>query len=141
MFIYECGSLTYLYKNNMFNIATEWRNRIDQFAKDNNIKTFNPATTYLNEQNHGYNPKFCVDQNRFYLDKADMVVAQIDYIEHSPGSIWELCYASEKKKIPIIGLGKTQFWSPHVMYGVNMMCSNVDEVIDLLSNMFCQSLK
>jgi len=141
MFIYECGSLTHLYKNNQFYIATGWRNKLDRFAEDNNIKTFNPAITYLNERNHDYSPKFCVDQNRFYLDKADILIAQLDYIEYSPGSIWELCYASEKKKIPIIGFGEKEFWSPHVMYGINQTCKDIEEVIDLLSNMFCQSLK
>lgn len=141
MFIYECGCLTALYKQNKFSIATEWRDKLDLFSKDNGIQTFNPAITYLNERNHDYNPRLCVDQNRYYLDKADILVAQLDYIHLSPGSIWELTYACEKKNIPVIAFGEETSWSPHIMNCVSTMCKDIDEVIEILTNMFSQSFK
>jgi nucleoside 2-deoxyribosyltransferase len=135
MFIYEAGCLTKHYNNKSFDNATNWRETLDTWAKDNNIKTFNPAITYLTERNHAYNVRLCVDQNRYYLDKADIMVVDLNIIEYSPGTMWELCYASEVKKIPIIAFGKTP-WSPHIMYGINQICEDIYEVIEVLSNMF-----
>jgi nucleoside 2-deoxyribosyltransferase len=140
MFIYEAGSLTKNYSDNTFYLATEWREKLDEWGKDNDVKRFNPAITYLTEKNHTYNSRFCVDQNRYYLDKADIMIVDLNNIEYSPGTIWELCYASEVRKIPIIAFGNPT-WSPHVMYGINQVCKDIDEVIEVLSNMFGQCLK
>jgi len=141
MLIYECGCLTALYKQSKFNIATEWRSKLDEFARDNGIQTFNPAITYLSERSYNFDPKLCVDQNRYYLDKADILVAQLDYIHLSPGSIWELTYAKEKKNIPVLAFGQEPSWSPHIMNCVSILVKDIDEVINILITMFNQSFK
>lgn len=135
MYLYLAGALTYYYKKGQFDKATEWRNKIIEWCKDNNIKYFNPADTYLNERNHTYYYKLCVDQNRHFLDRADILIVNLNGIDYSPGTMWELTYASEKRKIPIIAIGH-KHWSPHVMYGISHLCKNEDDVIEVLTNMF-----
>lgn len=52
MYIYEAGCLTYNHKNNLFNLSTDWRDIIDNWADDNDVKVFNPAETFLSEKAH-----------------------------------------------------------------------------------------
>jgi len=138
LFLYEAGALTYHYKNNTFNLALNWRDKLDKFASDNNIETFNPAKTYLIERNHTYNPIIAVHQNKWYLDKSDILILDMNYIDYSPGTQWECVYASQVKIIPIIAFGK-KHWSPHIMSGISHLCKDIDEVIEVLINMFGQS--
>lgn len=136
MLIYLAGALTYHYKNKQFDKALKWREKIQSWCEDNNIKVYNPAITYVKEINHTYYYKLCVDQNRHFLDKADVLIVNLDAIDYSPGTIWELTYASEKRKIPIIAMGKKKHWSPHIMYGISHLCKNEDEAVEVLVNMF-----
>lgn len=140
MYIYQAGALTYHHKNNQFYKATDWRNKLSEFCVDNHIKYFNPAKTFQIEQNHLYNSKMCVDQNRYYLNKSNILVADMNYISESPGTQWELCYASEVKRIPIIAFGTTN-WSPHINYGISNYCDDIEDVIELLTTMFSQCIK
>ena len=135
MLVYLAGTLSYYYKNNQIDKALKWREKIENWCKDNNINVFNPAKTFLKEINHTYYYKLCVDQNRYYLDKADILIVNLEAIDHSPGTIWELTYASEKRKIPIIAIG-FRHWSPHIIYGISHLCKNEDGVINVLCNMF-----
>jgi hypothetical protein len=58
-------------------------------------------------------------------------------IDYSPGTNWELTYASMVKKIPVIAFGE-KHWSPHINYGISEMCKTTDDVIEVLVNMFDQ---
>lgn len=137
MFIYEAGALTYYYKNNIFEMGLTWRNKLDEWAKDNNIKTFNPAVTFMKEINHSYSPNMCIAQNDYYIEKCDICVVNLDDIDFSPGSIYELVRFKELRK-PVIGFGK-KHWSPHINSCISNQCESLDEVIELLCNMFDQS--
>jgi len=138
MFLYLAGSLTYFHKTNKFDKALKWREKITNWCEDNGIKYYNPATVYLNEENHKYYFRTCVDQNRYFLNKADILIVNLEAIDHSPGTIWEITYAGEVRKIPVIAIGK-KHWSAHIMYHISHLCKNEEEVINLLSNMFLLS--
>ena len=58
MLIYLAGALTYHYKNKQFDKALKWREKIQSWCKDNNIKVYNPAITYV-KINHTYYYKLC----------------------------------------------------------------------------------
>ena len=134
--MYEIGAITKYHNNNQIEKAINWRNKLDIWARDNNIKTFNPAVTYLKEINHTYDPDMCVAQNDFYINKCDMAVANLDDIDFSPGSIYELTRFKELRK-PVIAFGKVH-WSPHINYCISHQCEILDEVIELLCNMFLE---
>lgn len=137
---YLGGCLTYHHKQNQFHLATIWRSIFERWADDNGLSTFNPATTFQQEQTHKYSPKSCVDQNRHYLNKSDIMIVDLNCIQESPGTQWELTYASEVKKIPIIAFGDVH-WSPHIMNSITHVCSDIEDVIEYICNMYGETLK
>jgi len=137
MYIYEAGCLTHYYRNNEMNKAIEWRNKLDKWANNNNVETYNPAKTFLKEVNHTYDPRACVDQNEYYLSKCDIMVVNLDDIDFSPGSIYELVRFKDMRK-PVIAFG-TKHWSPHINSCISNHCEDgIEGVIELLINMFDQ---
>jgi nucleoside 2-deoxyribosyltransferase len=136
MFIYEIGCLTKYHRDNEFHKGLDWRIELDDFAMDNQIETYNPAITFMKEINHTYNPRLCVDQNDYYIQKCDIAVANLDDIESSPGSIYELVRFKELRK-PIIAFG-SKHWSPHINSCISHQCDTLEEVIKLLCMMFDQ---
>jgi nucleoside 2-deoxyribosyltransferase len=136
MYIYEGGALTYYYTNNIFYKSTEWRNKLDNWASDNNTNTFNPAKNFEIEKNHTYTEKLIVDQNNYYINKCDICVVCIDDIDKSPGTIYELTRFKELNK-PVIAFGtQGKHWSPHINSCISEYCDTVEDVIELLTNMF-----
>jgi hypothetical protein len=146
LYIYEAGSLTKLSQINKFNMATEWRDKLDKWAIDNSILTFNPAKTFMQEQAHFISGGMAVKQNDLYLDKTNIMVVQMDYIDYSPGTIYELVtYKHQYPWKPVIAfsLDENNLYnkSPHIDSCITSYCDSIDEVINLLSLMFSQSLK
>lgn len=137
MFFYTASALTYYYKTNQYDKAIEWRNVFEKWCNDHNHKLFNPAKTFQVEQNNAYKERNCVDQNKYYLDKSEILIVDTNDIMESAGTQWELCYASMVRKIPIIAFGELS-WSPHVNYGISHQCKDIYEVIELLDLMYCQ---
>ena len=135
IYLYLEVSLTYLFKYNMFYKATRWREDLDNWASDNNIRTFNPAKVYSVERNHKYSDKMIVEQNNFFLKQTTIMVVQLEYLDQSPETIYELALYKAMGK-PIIAFGKEKHWSPHVNYCISHHCETEEEVIELLTNMF-----
>jgi nucleoside 2-deoxyribosyltransferase len=141
LYIYEAGCLTKLYKENKFDIATKWRKELDIWAKIHGCKTFNPALTYQIPDNHKYSGMMAVKQNDFYLDATNIMIVQLDYLDCSPGTQYELTGYKLMGK-PVIAFGDNPLsWSPHVMSCITEVCKDIDDVIKLLENMFEQSIK
>jgi len=136
MYIYECGCLTHYHRINEFHKATEWRNKLDQWAESSYVYTYNPAKTFLKERNHTYDSKIVVDQNNYYINKSDICVVCLDDIMQSPGSIFELTRFKELGK-PVIAFGQ-RHWSPHINSCISNHCETLDDIIELLYNMFDQ---
>jgi len=137
MYIYEAGCITYYYKTEQKHKAHFWRSEFDIFASDNKIKTFNPAKTFAIEQNHSYNPRLCVDQNDYYINKCDICVVNLDDIMQSPGTIYELTKFKTLGK-PVIAFGD-KTWSPHINSCISHHCKDLNEVVEVLINMFSQN--
>ena len=135
IYLYLAGSLTYLFRQNKFNIATEWRDKVDRWAKDNKIKTFNPAKNFSNEINHGYSNSLIVEQNEFFLKNTSIMIVQLDYIDHSPGTIFEMATYRHMNK-PVIAFGDKKHWSPHINECISQYCHDIDDVIEVITNMF-----
>ena len=136
MYIYEIGALTYYHRTNQIEKGLKWRSDLDIWAKNVNVKTYNPGLTFMKEFNHTYSPRTCVDQNDYYMVKCDIAVANLNDIDNSPGSIYELVRFKELRK-PVIAFGD-KHWSPHINSCITHQCDSLDEAIKLLCNMFDQ---
>jgi len=135
IYIYSAGSLTYLKKIGKLQKAFEWREKLEDWAKDNDAKIFNPATTFKKEVNLGYSEKIIVQQNEFFLQKSTIMVVQLDYLDYSPGTIYEMVLFKSMNK-PIIAFGENKHWSPHMNYCISQHCNTIEDTIELLNNMF-----
>ena len=87
------------------------------------------------EINHGYSGKLIVDQNDFFLNKTTIMILQLEYLDYSPGSIYEITTFKHMKK-PIIAFGESEHWSPHINTAISEYCKDIEDVIELLNNMF-----
>jgi len=138
MFIYTIGALTYYYKIGTPEKGSIWRTNILEWAGDNDAFAFDPSITYKRERNHKYDPRMCVDQNDYYIEKCDIAIVNLSDLEKSPGSIYELVRFKEQKK-PVIAFGKSEIdWSPHINSCISQKCETLEDVIELLVNMFDQ---
>ena len=135
MYIYLAGAISQYFQIHEASKSTEWRKDLINFCKDNNIKFFDPTEAFFIEKNHDYDVKMPVAQNKYYLDKCDIVVVNLEYILQSPGSIWELCYSSEIRKIPVIAFGKNPK-HPHILNCITQIVDGIEDVKELLANMF-----
>ena len=138
MFIYEIGAITWYNKTDQMYRAMNWRKEIDLWAKDNYIETFNPAITYEKELNQEYNLNLCVVQNDYYINKCDIAIINLDNLDKSPGSIYELVRFKLLNK-PVIAFGECD-WSknPHIASCITQTCKNLEDVLNLISIMFDQ---
>jgi len=136
MNIYEIGCLTKYHRDNEFYKGLNWRKELDEWAESCYIYTYNPAIVFLKETNQTYNTKLCVDQNDYYIHKCDIAVANLTDIEYSPGSIYELVRFKELRK-PVIAFGKSH-WSPHINSCISHQCETLEDVKEILVNMFDQ---
>jgi len=139
MYIYEASCMTHYHRNNELHKASEWRDKLDAWAESCFIYTFNPVKTFLKEMNHTYSEKVIVDQNNYYINKSDICVVCINDIDFSPGTIFELTRFKELGK-PVIAFGEQgRHWSPHINCCISNYCETLDDVIELLGNMFDQN--
>ncbi len=135
LYLYLAGALSCYMNDGTFAKNTEWRDKIVCFCEDNDIRYFDPAITFKRELAHEYPAISCVHQNKFYLDKATILIACTNDILRSPGTQWELAYAKEVRRIPVITFGNLP-QSPHLVYGNSMQLHNIDDVIEAIMTMY-----
>ena len=138
MYIYEAGNLTYFYETGNKELAKNWRIQLSEFCIDNYIDYFDPSLTFDNKENHKMSYKTIVKQNDYYLNKADIMVVQLDGIEKSPGTLYEV-YKFHRDGKPVIGFGANRPKSPHISVCIDEFCESIDDVIQVLLNMYNQT--
>ena len=141
--VYLAGAMSTHYTNNEYHKATQWRiDIVDQLLDDIvdeceskwawfdptlnseiNFKTVNNATV--------------LKQNIFYLDKSDIMIVNLNQLEHSPGTLFEIFYFGLQNK-PIIAFGDSKWVeSPHISEYITCIIDK-DEVMDYLNAMYYQ---
>lgn len=134
--VYSAGCLSYYFNNNKFEKATIWRDEASKKLKDINIKVFNPSH-FFNE-NLQYNSKGIPYQNLYYLQNCDFVLINLNELNESPGTIFELAWCFILKK-PVIAFGNT-IWreSPHIKESITVQFETLNEALDYISTMYNQ---
>ena len=141
--IYLAGCMSYFYKNNEMDKAINWRYKlIDQLLDDIAEKCeskwdwFDPTLNF-EENYNAVNNKTVLQQNIFYLDKADIMVVNLDKLEESPGTIFEIIYLGLKGK-PIIAFGYSEWIkSPHISEYITIHLKE-DKIMTYLDNLYYQ---
>lgn len=140
--IYLSGAMTYFHQIQEFERATQWRKeareRLNEIAYVFDPCACDPFKVYDQED-------LCindiVDQNLYFLKKADVVLCCTDHIEKSPGSLFELAYA-KINGYPVIsfdnGNGKPldMHKNGYYTYLAGTHFSSFDDAIDYLLTAF-----
>ena len=133
--IFLSGCMSYWYDNNKPELAENWRNQAIKRLGDK-FNIFNPCKNYY--KNINYEPKGVVYQNIAYLNKSDIILLNLDHIEDSPGTLFEL-YHSYLHNKPIISFGETPLLNqPHIHEAITMYFIDLESACDYIENMYCQ---
>jgi nucleoside 2-deoxyribosyltransferase len=133
---YLAGAITCHDRNNLIGKATHWREIATHLLKNEKIETFNPMCNYY--INKEFDSKGVVLQNLLYLQKSDLILVDLECIEISPGTLWEI-YLSWYMKKPVIAFGKLNtdiINQPHVNAAINMRFEFLDEACDYIRSMY-----
>ena len=132
--IYLAGAISYFYNIDQKERATAWRTKAVHYFEPYNIKCFNPCDEPI--ECWQYPQSGLIKQNYFYLKNYDIVLVNLDMINDSIGTVWELSMAWRDHK-PIIAFGKTPWLDrPHMLSLMDIRLDTLDEALDYISNMY-----
>ena len=132
--VYLAGAITYFYKTEQPERATAWRDKAEKFFADYNMKCFDPCKEP--KECWSYPQEGLIKQNYYYLKNCDIVLVNLDMINDSVGTIWELSMAWKEHK-PIIAFGKTPWLErPHMKSLIDICFNTLDDALDYIANMF-----
>lgn len=142
--IYLAGAMTHYIKNNDLDSMNLWRDTIIQRLNESdiNIKVFNPCNNF--ETNKYYGCEHFLKQNTHYVEKSDIVIFNLDNINTSSGTIYELCLSYAMNKI-IICFGDKKSISFNKLgehfkeiIASSIIFDDLEEIIDYILSMYCQ---
>ena len=82
--------------------------------------------------------KAVLQQNKFYLNKSDILLVNLDRLSDSSGTIYEIIYAGIKDK-PIIAFGNDKlFHVPHISENITVRFDNLDNALQCIFDYFIQ---
>lgn len=142
--LYMAGAISTHFDNKEYHKATQWRIQLAQKLLDlnadlcdNHFDWFDPT---INFEDNVYtaNAKTVVQQNNYYLDKCDIMVVNLEDLDKSPGTIYEIVYFTIKNK-PIIAFNNNKLiHSPHISVGITDKLDTLDDVVEYLKSYYIQ---
>jgi nucleoside 2-deoxyribosyltransferase len=122
--VYLAGAISFFHNTNCPERATGWRNIAENYLSYYDIKCFNPCKC------EGFSEDMIVKQNMYYLNQCDIILVNLDMINDSVGTIFELTEAKHRGK-PIIAFGKS-YWRerPHMKYLIDTYFDTFEDALD-----------
>lgn len=134
MLVYLAGSITHYDNENELHKAIGWRINAQNYLAKININAFNPMINY--HVNKYYNSKGVVSQNYHYLKQSDIMLLNVEYLEKSYGTLFEIFnfWADHK---PVIAFGEnTIINSPHIKEAITMVFPTLDNTLEYINDMY-----
>ena len=132
--VYLAGAISYFYNINQPLRATVWREKAEQYFEELDIKCFNPCKE--SPRCWEYPQEGLINQNYFYLKNCDIILVNLDMINDSVGTIWELSMAWKEHK-PIVAFGKTHWLErPHMRSLISVKFNTLHEALDYITDMY-----
>lgn len=136
MLIYLAGCMSYYYENSEPQKAERWRDIAKERLKDIGISTFDPTLHYTT--NSSYDSNLMVQQNEYYLKKTDIILVNLNDLDKSYGTIYELVYAHALEK-PILAFGNSTICvHPHLKHILQKYFRSLEEVLNFINTVYCQ---
>lgn len=144
--LYLSGAISCHYNNNEYHKATEWRIKLIQKLLDRIADKcsgyydwFDPTLNFEDNIKTA-NARTVVHQNNYYLDRCDILIVNLEDLDKSLGTMYELFYYGIHDK-PVIAFGEDTgnlLNSPHVSECITVKLNNIDEVVEYLDNYYYQ---
>ena len=140
--LYLAGAISYLKEIDEYDKAILWRIQLINKLTDLNNKLgyikyrcFDPTTNFEENDKTASN-KTIVQQNDYYLDKCDIMIVNLEHLDKSPGTLYEI-YKYKFLNKPVIAFGNND-WAdkPHVVESITVCLSNIDGVVDYLESYY-----
>lgn len=131
MLIYLAGAISLYHKYDEMWRCRDWRDRVTNYIEHvHDIgKTFDPTINFERNLTH-CNGKSVLQQNRHYVKKSDLVIVNLEDLDESPGTLWEIFIASEMG-IPVIAFGSCKWeYSPHVAESITIKFESLKDVLN-----------
>ncbi len=141
--LFLSGCMSYYYNQGKPELAEQWRREVENYIQlydflKNNFKVFNPCKNFY--KNSIYSSKGIVHQNLFYLKKSDIILLNLNDIEQSPGTLFEIYYAFLNNK-PTIAFGENKLYTnrqPHICESITYKCRDLNEIFQYINNVYGQ---
>lgn len=134
--------MSYFYSIGEYSRATDWREYVYDTLHEAEIRVFDPTE---NSTEHYKFPKEynggVIYQNYTYLRNCDILLVNLDMIEDSIGSVWEMSIAWAEHK-PVIAFGECEKWRdrPHFQSLITVKTDTVEEACDYIISMYSQKI-
>lgn len=140
--VYLAGAMSGFHESGEYHKATEWRDYTRDCFAESNIRVFDPTHnslrhfTYSTDLNRGV-----IHQNHAYLKKCDIVLVNLERLDDSVGSVWEISMAWADHK-PVIGFGSCEKWEsrPHFQSLITASFGSVGDACDYIISMYNQKI-
>ena len=132
--VYLAGAISYFYNINQKERATAWREKATETLEQFDIKCFDPCQE--SPSCWEYPQDGLIKQNYFYLKNCDIILVNLDMINDSIGTAWELSMAWRDHK-PVIAFGKTPWLErPHMRSLIDVHFNTLDEALNYIADMY-----
>ena len=132
--VYLAGAISYYRNIGKPEQAEEWRKQAQETLNYYDIKCFNPCDE--SPICWDYAQDGLIKQNYYYLNNCDIVLVNLDAINDSIGTIWELSMAWRDHK-PVIAFGTTSWLDrPHMNSLIDMKFDTLSEALDYITSMY-----
>jgi nucleoside 2-deoxyribosyltransferase len=131
--IYCAGCMSHYHKRNEFDRAIKWRTRVKKMF-GTNVCLFDPTRNF--DQNVLYDPNGVPYQNLYFLNRCHIMLLNLDNIENSPGTCFEVFNYFFNNK-PVIAFGESEWYdNPHIQASISARFATVDDAITYIKSMY-----
>ena len=132
--VYLAGAISYFYKTEQHHRATRWRDKAKAYLGQFDIKCFNPCDEPEDCWQYPHDVLF--NQNYFYLNNCDIVLVNLDKINDSVGTVWELAMAWRDHKA-VVAFGQTVWMDrPHMQSLITVRFDTMEEAVEYIADMY-----
>lgn len=128
--IYLAGAISCYYPDKMQK-AIDWRKEASELLYP--IPVYNPVINF--EKNFKLANETIVKGNLVWLEKSDLILVNVEDIEKSPGTIFELTWAYLNQR-PVIAFGCPYPSKPHILVTITQWCENVYQAVQIIKDVF-----
>lgn len=134
MLCYLAGSISEYQRRGELEKAIQWRVEAKEALRYIGIKVFDPTINY--ETNKLFSNKSKVHENNYYLEKSNIMLLNLEYLNFSPSSLFALFRFWDNHK-PVIAFGKNEIiYNPEVEDSISIVFPYMDKALEYIQKSY-----